>query len=268
MSIVDEVIITLPMRSMHQVSSEVARQCEEQGITVRMPLRIFELRSMHRKIRELDEESLIALYSGTRDGAPLFAKRVFDIIVSFLLLLLLSPLFLVLAILIKKTSPGSVFFFQQRVGRNKRLFSMCKFRSMVQNAEAKLAELEAKNEVSGPVFKIKDDPRLTPIGKFLRRTSLDELPQLWNVLKGDMSLVGPRPLPIRDYAGFDQNWQRRRFSVLPGITCLWQVTGRSNIGFDRWMELDMEYIDDWTFWLDLKILLLTIPSVFKGVGAA
>ena len=267
-NVVDEVIITLPMRSMHSVASDVARICEEQGITVRMPLRIFELRTVRRHVEEHDEESLVALYSATTEGGPLLAKRVFDIIVSGTLLLLLSPLLLIVALIIRKTSPGPVFFFQQRVGRNKRLFRMCKFRSMVLDAEAKLADLESKNEVSGPVFKIKDDPRVTPIGKFIRRTSIDELPQLWNVLKGDMSLVGPRPLPLRDYAGFDQDWQRRRFSVLPGITCLWQVTGRSNIEFDRWMELDMQYIDDWSFWLDLKILLRTIPSVFKGVGAA
>jgi exopolysaccharide biosynthesis polyprenyl glycosylphosphotransferase len=267
-NIVDEVIITLPMRSMHLAASQVARICEDQGIPVRMPLRILELRSAGTKHQRLDEESLVALYSGTTDGASLFAKRIFDIAVSFTALVLLSPLFLVITLLIKKTSSGPAFFFQERVGRNKRLFKMCKFRSMVQDAEAKLSALESKNEVTGPVFKIKNDPRVTPIGRFLRRTSLDELPQLWNVLKGDMSLVGPRPLPLRDYAGFDQDWQRRRFSVLPGITCLWQVTGRSNIGFDRWMELDMEYIDGWSFWLDLKILLLTIPSVFKGVGAA
>jgi len=267
-NVVDEVIITLPMRSMHSVASDVARICEEQGITVRMPLRIFELRTVRRHVEEHDEESLVALYSATTEGGPLLAKRVFDVIVSGTLLLLLSPLLLIVALIIRKTSPGPVFFFQQRVGRNKRLFRMCKFRSMVLDAEAKLADLESKNEISGPVFKIKDDPRVTPIGKFIRRTSIDELPQLWNVLKGDMSLVGPRPLPLRDYAGFDQDWQRRRFSVLPGITCLWQVTGRSNIEFDRWMELDMQYIDDWSFWLDLKILLRTIPSVFKGVGAA
>jgi exopolysaccharide biosynthesis polyprenyl glycosylphosphotransferase len=267
-NVVDEVILTLPMRSMHSTASEIARLCEEQGITVRMPLRIFDLRTVRASVEEHDEESLVALYSSVAEGGQHLAKRIFDIVVSSALLLVLSPLLLAIALLIKKNSHGPVFFFQQRVGRNKRLFRMCKFRSMVIDAEAKLSALESKNEVSGPVFKIKDDPRITPIGKFIRRTSLDELPQLWNVLMGDMSLVGPRPLPLRDYAGFDQDWQRRRFSVLPGITCLWQVTGRSNIGFDRWMELDMQYIDGWSFWLDLKILLLTIPCVFKGAGAA
>jgi len=139
---------------------------------------------------------------------------------------------------------------------------------MVQDAEAKLREIEHLNEVSGPVFKIKDDPRITTVGKFLRKTSIDELPQLINVFRGEMSLVGPRPLPVRDYEGFDQDWQRRRFSVRPGITCLWQVNGRSSIPFERWMELDMEYIDKWSLWLDLKILAQTIPAVLRGSGAA
>jgi lipopolysaccharide/colanic/teichoic acid biosynthesis glycosyltransferase len=138
---------------------------------------------------------------------------------------------------------------------------------MVNDAEEKQAELEKLNEVSGPVFKIKNDPRVTWIGKILRKISMDELPQLINVLKGDMSLVGPRPLPVRDYNGFDQDWHRRRFSVKPGITCLWQVNGRHNIPFDKWMELDMQYIDQWSLWLDLKILTKTIPAVLQGSGA-
>ena len=143
-----------------------------------------------------------------------------------------------------------------------------KFRTMIDGAEKMLPELEVLNEVAGPVFKIKNDPRMTSLGKFLRRTSIDELPQLFNVLKGDMSLVGPRPLPVRDYEGFNEDWQRRRFSVRPGITCLWQISGRSSITFDRWMELDLQYLDEWSLWLDLKILVQTIPAVLKGSGAA
>jgi len=139
---------------------------------------------------------------------------------------------------------------------------------MVTNAEEMMSQLEQLNEVSGPVFKIKDDPRITAIGKWLRRTSIDELPQFFNVLKGDMSLVGPRPLPMRDYQGFNEDWQRRRFSVRPGITCLWQVQGRSSIAFEQWMELDIQYLDEWSLWLDLKILARTIPAVVKGSGAA
>jgi lipopolysaccharide/colanic/teichoic acid biosynthesis glycosyltransferase len=159
-------------------------------------------------------------------------------------------------------------FQQVRIGRNKRRFFIYKFRTMVPNAEKMLPALEVLNEAAGPVFKIRNDPRMTPIGRLLRRTSLDELPQLFNVLRGDMSLVGPRPLPVRDYEGFDQDWQRRRFSVRPGITCLWQVRGRSNIGFDHWMKLDLQYLDEWSIWLDVKILAQTIPAVLKGSGAA
>jgi lipopolysaccharide/colanic/teichoic acid biosynthesis glycosyltransferase len=161
-----------------------------------------------------------------------------------------------------------MLFVQKRLGLNKRPFHIYKFRTMVATAEQQVHELEHLNEVSGPVFKIKDDPRITPIGKLLRKTSIDELPQLFNVLEGEMSLVGPRPLPIRDYEGFSEDWQRRRFSVRPGITCLWQIKGRSSIPFEKWMQLDLQYIDRWSLWLDFEILARTIPAVLKGSGAA
>ena len=177
-------------------------------------------------------------------------------------------LLIVTALAIKLTSAGPIFFLQERIGLNKRRFRIYKFRTMVPHAEKLMAKLEARNEVSGPVFKIKNDPRITPIGRFLRRSSIDELPQLLNVLKGDMSLVGPRPLPVRDYEGFNEDWQRRRFSVKPGITCLWQVNGRSGISFDQWMLLDLQYMDEWSLWLDFKILAKTVPAVLKGAGAA
>jgi lipopolysaccharide/colanic/teichoic acid biosynthesis glycosyltransferase len=160
-----------------------------------------------------------------------------------------------------------VFFLQERLGLGKRRFTIFKFRTMVSNAETLLATVEHLNQSQGPTFKLVEDPRITLVGSFLRKTSIDELPQLFNVLWGDMSLVGPRPLPLRDYKGFSEDWHRRRFSVKPGITCLWQVMGRSTIGFDRWMRLDMDYIDGWTLWLDIKILLRTIPVVLRGSGA-
>lgn len=194
-------------------------------------------------------------------------KRLLDVIISLFCIMCFAPIFLLTAILIKLTSPGPVFFAQRRLGLNKRVFSVYKFRTMVQGAQEKQAGLEHLNEVTGPVFKIKNDPRITTIGKFLRKTSIDELPQLFNVLKGDMSMVGPRPLPLRDCRGFDKDWHRRRFSIRPGITCLWQVSGRSSVQFERWMELDLEYIDRCSIWLDLKILIRTIPAVLKGSGA-
>jgi lipopolysaccharide/colanic/teichoic acid biosynthesis glycosyltransferase len=160
-----------------------------------------------------------------------------------------------------------VFFAQKRVGLNKREFTMFKFRTMIPDAERAQEKLAHLNEMSGPVFKIKNDPRITPLGRLLRKTSIDELPQLFNVLKGDMSLVGPRAMSVRDYRLFSEDWQRRRFSIRPGITCLWQVKGRNEIPFEEWMQLDMQYIDGWSLWLDLKILALTIPAVLRGVGA-
>ena len=183
------------------------------------------------------------------------------------MLVLLAPVFLIVAILIKLEMSGPVFFVQDRVGLNKRRFRMYKFRTMIGDAEKRQSELESLNEADGPVFKIKNDPRVTRLGKFLRKASIDELPQLLNVLMGDMSLVGPRPLPMRDYHGFDQDWVRRRFSVRPGITCLWQVNGRSSVSFKEWMELDLHYIDHWSFWLDVKLLAKTIPAVVRGTGA-
>lgn len=266
-SIVDEVIIALPIRSFHSSASKIAHFCEEMGIIVRLPAGLFDLKLGRTTVEEYEGESVISIYTGGARRGALIAKRVMDFTVALVLLSALSPLLLLVALLIKIGSPGPIFFRQKRVGLNKRLFHIWKFRTMTQDAEARLKSLEKHNEVEGPVFKIKNDPRITSIGRFLRKTSIDELPQLLNVLLGDMSLVGPRPLPVRDYDGFDQDWQRRRFSVTPGITCLWQVTGRSHLGFDKWMKLDMQYIDEWTFWLDIEILLRTIPAVIKGSGA-
>jgi exopolysaccharide biosynthesis polyprenyl glycosylphosphotransferase len=195
-------------------------------------------------------------------------KRSLDFALALTLLVVCSPLFAVVALLVKLTSRGPVFFVQERVGLNKRKFPLLKFRTMVADAEKRIAELEHLNEASGPVFKIKNDPRITKLGRFLRRTSIDEIPQLINVLHGAMSLVGPRPLPVRDVNGFNKEWQRRRFSVIPGMTCLWQINGRNHVDFEKWMQLDLYYIDHWSLWLDLKILLKTVPAVIKGSGAS
>lgn len=270
-NVVDEVVVALPMRSLHSRASEVATICEEQGILVRFISNLFDVdtKVSRRSVVMLDDDDSVITHNTVKlEGWPVVIKRLIDIAVSASMTLLLLPVFLLTALLIKLTSPGPVFFVQKRIGLNKRRFGIYKFRTMVIDAEKRMKEIEHLNEVSGPVFKIKNDPRITPVGKFLRKTSIDELPQLFNVLMGDMSLVGPRPLPLRDYEGFSEDWQRRRFSVRPGVTCLWQIGGRSSISFEQWMELDLQYIDKWSLLLDFKILLKTIPAVLKGSGAA
>ena len=267
-NVVDEVAIYLPFGSFYRHSSEVASLCEQHGITMRFNSDIFGLKTARWRAEEFDGDQYVATYTGAGELWPYTMKRLLDIVVSASALFVVAPILLVSAIAIKLTSPGPIFFLQERIGINKRRFKIFKFRTMVPNAEKLMATLEKHNEAGGPVFKMKHDPRITPIGKFLRKSSIDELPQLINVLRGDMSLVGPRPLPVRDYEGFNEDWQRRRFSVKPGITCLWQVNGRSAISFDQWMLLDLQYMDEWSLWLDLKILAKTVPAVFKGAGAA
>jgi len=267
-NVVDEVTIFLPLGSFYAHCLSVADLCRQHGIIMRFNSDVFGIKALQSRAEEFGGDQFIATFTPVGEGWPAIFKRAFDVTVSALLLILLSPILIAAAIAIKLTSPGPIFFLQERVGLNKRKFKIFKLRTMVHNAERLIAALEKYNEASGPVFKIKDDPRITPIGKFLRRSSIDELPQLLNVLKGDMSLVGPRPLPVRDYKGFNEDWQRRRFSVRPGITCLWQVNGRSAISFDQWMLLDLQYMDEWSLWLDFKILVKTVPAVFRGAGAA
>jgi exopolysaccharide biosynthesis polyprenyl glycosylphosphotransferase len=266
--VVDEVAMFLPVKSLYREASAIIDVCEKHGIIVRLSADIFHLKIAKSGMEQVEGIQLLTIYTGTMAGLPKLMKRLLDIVLSLVLLVFLSPLLMLVSLLITLASPGPVFFLQERVGLSKRRFRLYKFRTMVTDAEEKLADLEVFNEASGPVFKIKNDPRITPVGRFLRKMSIDELPQLYNVLKGDMSLVGPRPLPVRDYEGFDEDWHRRRFSVRPGITCLWQVNGRSNTAFNKWMEMDMEYIDNWSLTLDLKILVRTIPAVLKGSGAA
>jgi exopolysaccharide biosynthesis polyprenyl glycosylphosphotransferase len=265
-NVVDEVAIYLPLRSFHERASQLAALCEQHGVILRFDFEIFNLTLARPRVEDFDGAVHVTTFAGI-EGWPVLVKWILDFTVSLVLLILFSPLFFIVGLVIKLTSNGPVFFVQERVGLNKRRILVYKFRTMVLHAEKMRARLEALNDVSGPVFKIMNDPRVTPVGKFLRRTSIDELPQLFNVLKGEMSLVGPRPLPVRDYEGFNEDWQRRRFSVRPGITCLWQINGRSAIPFEKWMELDIQYIDKWSLWLDLKILARTIPAVLRGTGA-
>ncbi len=196
----------------------------------------------------------------------LFLKRLIDLVVSGIAIALCTPFWIVIPILIKKESPGPVFYIQERVGKNGRLFPMYKFRSMIDGADKMQDQVMYLNEMDGPVFKIRNDPRLTRIGRFLRRTSLDELPQLFNVFNGTMSLVGPRPPIVKEVTQY-RPWQRKRLSVTPGVTCLWQVTGRNEVKFDEWMKLDMQYIENWSLALDIKILLRTIKAVIERRGA-
>jgi exopolysaccharide biosynthesis polyprenyl glycosylphosphotransferase len=267
-NVVDEAAIYLPLRSYYEYAAQLVALCEQHGIVLRFDSQVFKLRTHHNRVQDLEESSWALAASGPGEVIPAAIKRTFDYLFSGALLVILSPLLLMAAALIKLTSPGPIFFRQIRVGLNKRRFRIYKFRTMVANAEQLQDQLLSMNEMTGPVFKIKKDPRVTPLGRMLRNTSIDELPQLFNVLKGDMSLVGPRALPLRDYQLFDKDWQCRRFSVKPGITCLWQINGRNSIPFEKWMELDMQYIDTWSLWLDLKILARTVPAVLRGTGAA
>jgi exopolysaccharide biosynthesis polyprenyl glycosylphosphotransferase len=265
--VVDEVIITLPVKSQFGAIERAISTCERVGVPVQYFDELFEVtRSTHCFREQHDHRKLILKM--VNDDYRHHIKRALDIAGALFGLIVGAPLFLVVAILIKCTSEGPVFFAQERYGLGKRIFRIYKFRTMVVNAEAAQAALEHMNENSGPVFKIFKDPRVTRVGSILRRTSIDELPQLINVLKGEMSLVGPRPLNLRDVGRFSEAWLMRRFSAKPGLTCLWQISGRSNVSFDSWIALDLHYIDNWSLQMDLKILALTIPAVVKGTGAA
>jgi exopolysaccharide biosynthesis polyprenyl glycosylphosphotransferase len=264
---IDEVLVALPMDRYGPLVETIVHECEEQGIIVRLRTGMSRLQIARSYVDELEGVPVMTFQSGPPDSWQLIMKRVIDILGSIALLVVLAPLFALVMLLICLESQGSIFFAQERIGLNKRRFRMWKFRTMVHGADRLQHTLEDLNEADGPVFKIKKDPRITRVGKILRRFSIDELPQLINVVMGDMSLVGPRPLPVRDVNRIDIRWQKRRFSIKPGITCLWQVSGRSDIAFNDWVRLDLDYIDRWSLGLDLLILLKTIPAVFKGPGA-
>jgi exopolysaccharide biosynthesis polyprenyl glycosylphosphotransferase len=260
-SVVDDVVIGLPIKSCYEEIRQIIAACARVGVPVSYSAEFFG-----------DSHSRHAAPVLSLSEAPtpdrLAAKRLLDVVGALILLLLLAPVMVLAALAVKLSSPGPVLFAQVRYGYMKRLFRAYKFRTMVVDAERLQAELEDRNEVSGPVFKIRRDPRVTRVGRFLRRTSIDELPQLWNVLIGEMSLVGPRPLPVRDVGRFAEPWLMRRFSVPPGLTCLWQISGRSEVAFEQWIALDLEYIDRWSLLLDASILLRTVPAVLRCRGAA
>jgi exopolysaccharide biosynthesis polyprenyl glycosylphosphotransferase len=263
---VDEVYL-LPRSDRIDPYRALIEQCEAMGMTVHLRLSTYEHMLSRIELHSMGGADFLMFTTKSRSAVQLGLKRLLDVLVSLTMLLLLSPLLIVVALLVKLTSRGPVVFRQDRAGMSGRVFTLYKFRTMRQGAELERAALESKNEMDGPVFKIKEDPRITGLGSILRKTSIDELPQLWNVVKGDMSLVGPRPLPVYEVEKFER-WQRRRMTMRPGITCLWQVMGRNRVtDFAEWMKLDLDYVDRWSFALDVAILLKTVPAVLGGRGA-
>jgi len=264
---VDEIILCVPFMKHIAIFSDAVRLAQELGIVVRLfPDRTDAQLLSRLHIERFEGDYVITLFR-EQMLMQLLLKRIMDMVISLLGLIILSPLLVSVALAIRLTSPGPVLFAQQRVGMNKRLFKLYKFRSMYVDAEERRREIEHLNEMDGPVFKIKNDPRVTPVGRFIRKTSIDELPQLLNVLRGQMSLVGPRPPLPAEVDRYDWLY-RRRLSIKPGITCLWQISGRNEITFKQWMEMDKAYIDNWSVWLDIKILAKTIPAVLFTKGAS
>ena len=262
---IDEVFIALPIKSRYTEFQHVISVCERVGVRARYRTDMF--RTWVAWPRAEHGSHSVVTMNVTPDDHRLAFKRAFDIVGSTVALVVLSPVMAIAAVAVKLTSAGPIVFTQERMGLNKRPFRMLKLRSMVAEAAALQATLESLNEADGPVFKIADDPRVTWIGRILRKASIDELPQLFNVLKGEMSLVGPRPLTFRDVRRFRRSTDMRRFSVKPGLTCLWQISGRSQIGFGEWVRLDLKYIDGWSLAGDFRILAWTIPAVLRGTGA-
>lgn len=263
--IVDEIIFAVSKQDLEQME-DIFLACEEEGVKVRVLVNFFPHLSSDIYLEKLHTLPLLTFSSTPEDEYLLFLKRAFDVMMAAALLVVLAPLFVLVAISIKLTSAGPVLFSQVRCGLNGRRFRLYKFRSMYKDADARRSEVAHLNEMDGPVFKISRDPRMTVVGRILRKFSIDEWPQLFNVLKGDMSFVGPRP-PLPEEVQQYERWQRRRLRMKPGLTCLWAIEGRNKLDFLSWMRLDLHYIDHWSLLLDLKILLRTIPHVLSGKGA-
>lgn len=262
---IDELIIVADKEPLTEFTP-VFLLCEELGVTARVILNFFPHSFARTQLDRFGEFPLLSFSTTPTNEALMFVRRIMDIVIVCIVALPALIIIGISSIAIRLTSPGPVFFKQERCGLNGRLFTMYKLRSMVDNAEQARFELEALNEMDGPVFKSSRDPRITKVGKVLRKFSIDEFPQLYNVLRGDMSLVGPRP-PLPQEVSRYESWQRRRLSMKPGITCLWQISGRNEVNFQDWMKLDLTYIDNWSLLLDLKILLKTVPIVLLGKGA-
>lgn len=262
---IDEVIVALPWYSIEKIMTIMA-QCERLNVRARIVPDLFQLRLNRVDVEHISGIPLIGVRDVSIQGWNRAVKRVADIVLATLGLVVTAPLMLLIAIAIKGESAGPILFPQVRVGRDGRLFTLYKFRSMAPDADEHKARLRNLNEASGPIFKIRDDPRLTRVGRWLRRLSIDELPQLWNVIKGEMSLVGPRP-PVPSEVDEYKAWHRKRLLVEPGMTGLWQVSGRSELTFDEMVMLDLFYAENWSLWLDFKIIVRTIPTVLRGTGA-
>ena len=264
---VDEVFIAVAERRLEELEDALL-MLEENGILTLIVPNFFPHLIAKVRMQEFETVPLLTFSTVPSDVVALYAKRIFDVAVSLVLLALFAPVILVTVVLIRITSPGPAIFRQKRCGLYGRVFTLYKFRSMYVDAEARRKDLESFNEMDGPVFKIRNDPRVTAVGRFIRTWSIDELPQFWNVFKGDMSIVGPRPPMVEEVASY-QRWQRRRLSMRPGITCLWQISGRNEIrDFNEWVKLDLRYIDTWSLALDLKIFMKTILAVLFHRGAA
>ncbi|NWF93028.1 MAG: sugar transferase [Syntrophaceae bacterium] len=264
-NLVDEVIICASGTELAKVE-EIFETCEREGVQVRLNSDFFGRVAKKVTVDQIYGLPIISFAAVQNSEWALYVKRLMDILLSGSLLIFLSPLFLLIALVVKATSEGPAFYEWNVMGFNKKPFRSWKFRTMVVDADARKEVLMSQNEMKGPVFKIKNDPRVTKVGRFLRKFSLDELPQLWSVFKGDMSLVGPRPAGPHELSRYE-SWHRRKLSIKPGITCLWQVSGRNKINdFNEWVRMDLEYIDNWSFWLDVKILFKTFLTVVKGTG--
>jgi exopolysaccharide biosynthesis polyprenyl glycosylphosphotransferase len=261
-------VLVSAKRSLFDQVEAAIRACELEGVEVWLVADFFRTQISRTSIDDFFGHPVLVFRTTPGASWESVLKQLIDRLGALVALVILAPLLFLFALVVKITSPGPIFFRQQRSGLNGRPFTLYKFRTMVTNAEQLQHELAAMNEMSGPVFKLTNDPRITPFGKFMRKFSIDEWPQFYNVLRGEMSLVGPRPLPVDEVKRFNDLAHRRRLSVKPGLTCLWQISGRNNVkDFKDWVRLDLEYIDNWSLWLDFKILLRTVPVVLVGNGA-